>query len=118
MVQRFRFIAVAIVAVVAFTVILNVGNVHALPPPTVVFTPNPVPQGTDVVVTGSGFNPSQSVGGTIAVFPDASCGGLAVSKTASSDSSGNLNPVTFPTGAFAVGTHCVEIIGPLVPGKP
>lgn len=53
MVQRFRLIAVAILAIVAFTVMLNVGNVYAQ---TVVLTPNPVTAGTSVMATGSVFS--------------------------------------------------------------
>ena len=107
--RRFRFIAVAILAVVALTVILNVGNVYA-PPPTCVLmlTPNPVHQGTSVTVSASGCYPT--TGGTL--YVQTICGnfGTTVSSVAAStDASGDLTTVTpISTSSLTPGTtYCI-----------
>jgi hypothetical protein len=109
-VRRFRFIAVAILAVVALTVILNVGNVYA-PPPTCVLmlTPNPVHQGTSVTASATGcYAPFFS--GTL--YVQTICGnfGTTVSSVAAStDASGDLTTVTpISTSSLTPGdTYCV-----------
>jgi len=97
---------VTIVAIAILAAILNVGFVHAQ---TLILTPNPVTQGTSVQVTGSDFQQDENAqiqlfqlsAGTCSVFP-------AMTLDASTDSNGNLNPVTIPTSGLAAGTYCVE----------
>lgn len=102
-----------IITIVALTVTLNIGNVHALPPPTLTLTPNPITQGTNLVITGSNFPTSQN--GFFVVFSDntGKCTGSDYTDGAiSADASGNLGPVTIPTsGLLTVGTHCVTTVG-------
>lgn len=112
MLQRFKLIGIVLIAVVALTVTLNIGNVHALPP-TLTLTPNPVTQGTNLVITGSDFPTSQN--GFFVVFADnaGKCTGSDYTDGAiSSDATGKLGPVTIPTSTLlSVGTHCVETVG-------
>jgi hypothetical protein len=100
---------VTIVMIVALTVMLNVGSVYAQ---TLVLTPNQVTQGMSVQVTGSDFQPSED--GQIQVYPSnaGTCGLMPVmTLDASTDSRGNLNPVTIQTSGFSAGTYCIEANG-------
>ena len=104
-----------IIAIVALTVTLNIGDVHALPP-TLILTPNPVTQGANVVVTGIDFSPGN---GFVYAFTDntGSCSDpVFFAGATSADASGNLGPVTIPTTGVSVGTHCVMTVGFVVVG--
>ncbi|MGA2627307.1 MAG: hypothetical protein ABSF63_09665 [Candidatus Bathyarchaeia archaeon] len=100
---------VTVVAVVALTVVLNIGNVYAQ---TLNLTPNPVTQGADVVVSGSGY--FDSISGHLQVFSTSSCAGSPqLNLATSSNGNGLLNPVTIAgniTISLSVGTHCVAIV--------
>jgi len=99
---------VIVVAVVALTVILNIGNVYAA---TLILTPNPVTQGANVVASGSGY--FDSISGALHVWSTSSCvGSPQLYLRASSDETGALNSVTITgnmTASLSVGTHCVGI---------
>ncbi len=99
---------VIVVAVVALTVILNIGDVYAQ---TLTLTPNPITQGGDVVASGSGY--FDSISGHLQVFTTSNCAGSPqLNLAASSNGNGLLNPVTIAgnmTTSLSVGTHCVVI---------
>jgi hypothetical protein len=104
--QLFRFIAVAILAVFALAVILNVGNVYATGSFTL--TPNNGTPGTNIVAAGTGYNPR--VSGIIAVesgpcLPTHS-GIIVLAVRASTDRSGVFN-ATFSTSSLTPGPYCV-----------
>ena len=104
---------VAIIAIFALTVTLSFGSVHAVTLPTLTLTPNPITQGTNLVITGSNFPASQN--GFFVVFSDntGKCTGSDyIDGAISADASGNLGAVTIPTsGLLTVGTHCVTTVG-------
>jgi hypothetical protein len=108
-VQLFRFIAVAILAVFALTVILNVGNVYAARG-SFTLTPNNGTPGTNIVAAGTGYNPS--VSGSIDVesgpcLPTPS-GIIVLPVPASTDRSGAFT-APFSTSSLTPGPYCVVL---------
>lgn len=96
-----------IITIVALAVTMNSGRVYAAPVLTI--TPNPVTQGTDVQISGSGFQ--TSVNGFYWVWDTASCSNtIILSGAIQSDASGNFGPVTIHTTGLSVGIHCVQIV--------
>lgn len=109
---------VAVIAVVAVTITLNVGNVYAgLGTETLILTPNPVTQGMNVVASGAGWLTSSTdptnflevSSGTPTLFGCTSSGSTLINFVPTTDSSGNLNPVTIPTTSLSPGTYCVSV---------
>ncbi len=110
-VQRFRLIAVAILAVVALTVTLNSGRVYAYSA-TLTLTPNPVAQGMNVEARGSGWPYPYSLYVEVWADNTGSClGSPLLHISASTDASYDFGPVTIPTSGLSVGTHCVRAVG-------
>jgi len=86
----------------------GVKNVYAQ---TVTVTPSTVAQGNSFRVSGTGFDPSST--GLAEVYSDASgscMGNIHLFQNVTSDSSGNVSPVTLSSRSLAVGTHCVEVV--------
>ena len=101
--------AIVVTVIVTLAVMVNAENVHAQ---TLTVSPSQVTQGTNVEVTGNGFQPAES--GEIQVFTSnaAGCSAIPIQNLdASTDENGNLIPVTIQTDALAAGTYCVEASG-------
>ena len=110
---------VAVIAVVAFTLTLNIGNVYAIFPESLIISPSPVLVGTTTItVTGNGFVPGD--GGNVqlkmgSVVSDGSggflCSGTAVSSqyfTGMVDGSGHFVVSGISISGLSVGTYCVR----------
>ncbi len=110
--RKEQALILAAITVIAFTVMLNVGNVYAIPPQTLILTPNPVTQSTaSVQVTGAGFAANDNNIQISLLSASCSIGGTQIfTTTASSDAGGNLNPVTIPTAGLSPGTYCVTVV--------
>ena len=83
---------------------------------TLTLTPNPVTQGTDVQVTGSGFQPDENAQVSLYTDTAGACSAIPVMNlSATTDTNGNLEPLTIPTSGLSAGTYCVEGNGFLDP---
>ena len=99
-------------AIVTLTTVLT-WSVYAQ---TITLTPNPVTQGTDVQVTGSGFQQDENAQISLYTSSGGACSAIPVMNlSATTDTNGNLEPVTIPTGSLSAGTYCVEGNGFLDP---
>jgi hypothetical protein len=108
-VQRFRLIAVSVLAVVALTLILNIGNVYAQ---TLTLIPNPVTQGMNVQASGTGWPYPYYLYVKVWADNTGSCAGSPLLTMSTwTSASGAFGPVTIPTSSLSVGTHCVEAVG-------
>jgi hypothetical protein len=116
-----------IIAVVAFTLTLNIGNVYAATPETVTLNPNPAPPGTPVTATGSGFATCPSTntppcdvgriylttGHVFTVSPGLlGCSGSVIGGASSYyvihvENDGNFVVTGISTTGLSVGTYCV-----------
>lgn len=102
-----------IVLVVTLTAVLNVGHVYGQ---TLVLTPNPVQQGVDVQVTGSGFQQYENAQIEVYSNSGGACASIPLMNfSATTDTNGNLETITIPTSGLAAGTYCVEGNGFLDP---
>jgi hypothetical protein len=94
------------VLMIGCLLLFNVKNVYAQ---TFFVTPNPVTQGSDFQVSGSGYPPGDS--GFVEVFSTASCSGSPLpgyDVPYTPDGLGSWGPVTIsPSPALSVGTHCI-----------
>ena len=100
--------ALLLVIVTITLALVGIGNVYAQ---TVMVTPSTVTQGNSFRVSGTEFDPSSP--GIAEVYSDASggcVGSVHLFQNVTSDSSGNVHPVTISSRSLAVGTHCVEVV--------
>jgi hypothetical protein len=101
------------IVVLTLTAVLNVGRVYGQ---TLVLTPNPVQQGVDVQVTGSGFQQYENAQIEVYSYVAGTCGSIPLMNfSADTDVNGNLQSITIPTSGLAAGTYCVEGNGFLDP---
>jgi hypothetical protein len=105
-------LVLTLVAIVTLTREFN-GIVYAQ---TLTLTPNPVTQGVDVQVTGTGFQQDENAQISLYTYTGSACSSIPVQNlSATTDSNGNLEPVTIATGSLSPGTYCVEGNGFLDP---
>jgi hypothetical protein len=110
---RISALLLAIVVVLTFTAVLDVGHVYGQ---TLVLTPNPVQQGVDVQVTGSGFQQYENAQIEVYSYVTGTCASIPLMNfSANTDVNGNLQSITIPTSGLAAGTYCVEGNGFLDP---
>jgi len=101
-----------LVAIVTLTTVLT-WSVYAQ---TLTLTPNTVTQGTAVQVTGSEFQPDENAQISLYTYTGGACSAIPVMNlSATTDTNGNLNPMTIPTSSLSPGTYCVEGNGFLDP---
>jgi len=101
-----------LVATVTLTMVLT-WSVYAQ---TLTLTPNTVTQGTAVQVTGSEFQPDENAQISLYTYTGGACSAIPVMNlSATTDTNGNLNPMTIPTSSLSPGTYCVEGNGFLDP---